>query len=155
MGVSTLSSKGGEIVVFNNEIAFRLDFEIHLSGSLMFDRKGNYLPESEESNDQENPISENLDLDDINMTETLEEVSPQTPLEDGDDAKKEPDLIDTMEDEFEIGLPDYDLDEKLNLENENPNGNETDDFIQDELVDEDINDILQESRNFWEQKKNS
>ncbi|MCP4718620.1 MAG: hypothetical protein GY860_04105, partial [Desulfobacteraceae bacterium] len=43
MAVSALSSRGGQIVVHNNKIAFRLDFDINLSGSLLFDRDGNYI----------------------------------------------------------------------------------------------------------------
>ncbi|MCP4022695.1 MAG: hypothetical protein GY729_12700, partial [Desulfobacteraceae bacterium] len=34
MAATALSSKGGQIVVHNNEIAFRIDFDISLSGSL-------------------------------------------------------------------------------------------------------------------------
>jgi len=49
MGASTLSSKGGQIVVHNNKIAFRLDFDINLSGSLLFDREGNYIDTGEDN----------------------------------------------------------------------------------------------------------
>jgi len=36
MNAKALVSKGGEIVVHNNAIAFRLDFNLEISGSLMF-----------------------------------------------------------------------------------------------------------------------
>jgi len=44
--VKNLESKGGKIIVHNNKIAFKLDFELSLNGSLMFDRDGNYIPDS-------------------------------------------------------------------------------------------------------------
>lgn len=50
---SAMSSKGGQIIVHNNEIAFRLDFDLNLSGSLMFDRQGNYIPEADDDADTE------------------------------------------------------------------------------------------------------
>ncbi len=43
-----LTSKGGQIVVHDNQVAFRLDFEINLSGSLLFDRQGNYLASAQD-----------------------------------------------------------------------------------------------------------
>ncbi|MFU8769220.1 MAG: hypothetical protein ACNA7H_05735 [Desulfotignum sp.] len=39
----TFSSKGGQIVIHDHQIAFRLDFDLQLSGSLLFDRQGNYF----------------------------------------------------------------------------------------------------------------
>ena len=42
-------SKGGQIVVHDNQIAFRLDFDLNLSGCLLFDRQGNYIPDTSES----------------------------------------------------------------------------------------------------------
>ncbi len=88
MAAAALSSKGGEIIVHNNEIAFRVNFDIQLSGSLMFDRQGNYIPETEdkEPDDQENLISEDFDLEDIDINETLEEVGSQTLLDDEKDS---------------------------------------------------------------------
>jgi len=111
-------SKGGDIIVHNNEIAYRLNFDIHLSGSLMFDRQGNYISESTQTSDDdlnepdnpENLISEDFDLEDINISETLEEVAPQTLLDDNDNTEDE--SIETPEDEvLNIDLPDYDLDD--------------------------------------------
>ncbi|MBU8848350.1 MAG: hypothetical protein KOO65_12580 [Desulfobacterales bacterium] len=59
---TALSYKGGELVVHNNEIAFRLDFDIRLSSSFMFDRQGNYIPGSDKTKNQEN---DQIDMDDI------------------------------------------------------------------------------------------
>lgn len=39
----SVSSKGGQIVIHDHQIAFRLDFDLQLSGSLLFDRQGNYI----------------------------------------------------------------------------------------------------------------
>ena len=75
--------------------------------------------------DPENLISEDFDLEDIDINETLEEVGPQTLLDDTEDTEIE------------------------------DNENTTDDLIQDDIVDEDISDILEESREFWEPKKDS
>lgn len=157
MAAQTLSAKGGEIVVHNNEIAYRLDFETRLSGSLMFDRQGNYISESD---DDETLISEDFDLDDINIDEPLEEVAPQAPL--NDDEEMETKDTDIPEEDLSIDLPEYDLDDELDPDTEDDEGEKTqeddiedekDDLIQDEIVDDDISDILEESREFWDQKK--
>lgn len=131
MAAGALSSKGGEIIVHNNEIAFRMDFEIQLSGSLMFDRQGNYIPEADESEDQENILSEDLDLDDM-------EDTPE-------------------EEELNIDLPDYGLDdpEELSTDAGSDPEIERNDAPEDSLVDDDMDDILKESREFWEPKKDS
>ncbi len=179
MEAAKLSSKGGEIIVHNNEIAYRLDFDIHLSGSLMFDRQGNYISESDQtvddepgeqeapgkSDDQENLISEDFDLEDINIDETLEEVAPQTLLNDDEDTEIE-NIETPEEEELNIALPDYNLDDELDPENGNPDENENepdvevgaqkDDLIENDIgEDDDMSDILQESRDFWDQKKDS
>ncbi len=230
MTAAALSSKGGEIVVHNNEIAFRLDFDVQLSGSLMFDRKGNYIPESggepdesseakrnqtkplesetfespgipepdeiletdgafesddileqDENNDPEDLLSSELGLDNIN--ESIEEAGPETLLSSDDDNG-----IDFDDDELNINLPDYDLDDDLdddldekltddNLDLDTKEDSNIDDIAEDEntdieldnldqLADDleldpateedgDIDDILKESREFWEQKKDS
>jgi len=171
MEAAKLSSKGGEIIVHNNEIAYRLDFDIHLSGSLMFDRQGNYISESDQtlddelneteasdkSDDQENLISEDFDLEDINIDETLEEVAPQTLLDDDEDTETK-NIETPEEEELNIGLPDYNLDDELDPENEQDAEADTqkDDLIENDIVeDDDMSDILQESRDFWDQKKDS
>jgi hypothetical protein len=205
IAAAALASTGGEIVVHRNEIAFRLDFDLHLNGSLMFDRQGNYIPGSDEQADTETPEgldSQELDLDDISIDEVLEEAGPQSPP--GDDSHEienqdpaddgsgpnEAQTIDehlNLNEEFTIDLPDYDLDDDLdeNLDNQaddEPNGDDpvfeelegtepgpvldpepgSDSMIPNDLIDEDlvgndsdddINDILKESRDFWEENK--
>lgn len=150
LAATALSSKGGEIVVHNNEIAFRLDFDLNLTGSLMFDRQGNYIPESEESNitdKQEESIPADLDLEDIDITETLEEMGSDTLLddkenrEDDDIADKELDINEPFEEELEINLPDYDLDDELTPE-ENPlDGTEGEETTAKGIEDSEIDDL--------------
>ncbi|WP_020586405.1 hypothetical protein [Desulfobacter curvatus] len=78
---SALSPKGGRIVVHDNDVAFRLDYEINLNGSLLFDRDGNLLEDSEGQAPQQDPPDE----------------------EDGDKA-----LVSDRDDNLSIDLPDYD-----------------------------------------------
>jgi hypothetical protein len=236
MAVSTLSSKGGQIVVHNNKIAFRLDFEINLSGSLLFDREGNYIDESDESNSLESemaldgfdsqegpeyPLSDDIPLVDTGMNETdleqdldddmpidlpeydiedepeykiglsdpddldinaldletdllSEDPFPQTKVPDItesnnftaedlvlDGLDEEDPALDGLEDDLELeSLEDEDLDEDLELDGLDDEDLAfkdlgEDDLLQEERLDDDINDILKESREFWEQKKNS
>lgn len=143
MTAAALLTKGGEIVVHNNRIAFRMDFELSLCGSLMFDRQGNHIPSEPDGQD--------------GLYEDLK-------------GKEETDLLDIDMDEKagtqgNLDLPDYDLDmlddiEELTEDPDPETGlNETgilieeDNLITDDLVDDDINDILKESRDFWEKKK--
>ncbi len=53
--MKNLESKGGRIIVHNNDIAFKIEFELNLNGSLMFDRDGNYIPDSNSDNADEEP----------------------------------------------------------------------------------------------------
>lgn len=116
MAASALSASGGEIIVHDNQIAFRMDFNIELSGSLMFDREGNYIPGSDEIDDTgmeqpaEDTVSDDLD-DDIDIGQSLEELGPdsQTPEtgEAGQTDEEEPE----DEEDLDINLPDYSLDD--------------------------------------------
>ncbi len=121
MTTAALSPKGGEIVVHNNQIAFRMDFELCLSGSLMFDRQGNHIPESDEPH------------------EPTEDAEPEIELEEEDDI-------------LDINDP-LDINDTL-IDEEEPLG-EDDTLIMDDLAGDDITDILKESRDFWEKKKDS
>ncbi len=217
----------------------------------MFDRQGNYIPDSEETGEMDESFSQNLDMSDLDIEATLEQVGPNADEPDAD----EPDadeiveqedidptfdpIDDTLEDdELNINLPDYSLDDddetiesedehdqggsdqgddllklddqlnlndlagdensqqipeddlddldpdpdlditgELDLSNEfdsleelDPNEidtpqeldaldaldeAQTDGLEDDDLIDDDISDILKESRDFWEQKKDS
>ncbi|MFH2091856.1 MAG: hypothetical protein ABIJ31_05790 [Pseudomonadota bacterium] len=113
---TVLSAKGGQIIVHNNQIAFRLDFDLNLSGSLMFDRDGNHILQSDEPDHilPDHILPEDLELDEINIADVVEEIGP------------DPDLL-------EEDLPDL-----------------VDGELDDDL---DMNDILQESQEFWEPKQ--
>ncbi|WP_022668029.1 hypothetical protein [Desulfospira joergensenii] len=189
----SLSSKGGQIVVHDNQVAFRLDFDVHLSGSLLFDREGNHIRssediDSEDSMDQdpdsetENKIDESdaMDgsLESMDLDDPGDEMDPLSENEDSDD----PAPVDEDEEELQIDLPDYGLEDEPGddgqspaLEESDPLTQETEDgadqdpeenslenmdledeeLLQEEVLDEDINDILKESRDFWDQKKES
>ncbi|RLB87689.1 MAG: hypothetical protein DRH26_15120 [Deltaproteobacteria bacterium] len=224
MGGSTLDSKGGQIVVHNNKIAFRLDFDINLSGSLLFDREGNYIDDSGGEEHLEPAGDPEIALEEFDAGDAFTDEGIETSLSDGiplvetglDETDPtetaEPDLSDTaepdlpeqnlseqnLEDTISIGLPEYDLEEEAdmppldfetgellpdesdletedlepmieskefdtqNLENESLEDNDLadeavleDDMLEENMLEDDINGILKESREFWEQKKDS
>ncbi|MCG8633611.1 MAG: hypothetical protein MI863_07265 [Desulfobacterales bacterium] len=215
MAVAALASKGGQIVVHDNQIAFRLDFEVNLSGSLLFDRDGNFIDDragapsetetaSEDLTGLEEEISltdgisdDDLDLDDELREEAFsfpdsDETESSLEMEEDSGLADSPD--ETDEEDLPVDLPDYDLDEEISDEMdmgqedelELSDMDEGDNLLLDdgdELtlddeedlmldpdtdedaafdgeadsqdLDDDINDILKESREFWEQKKDS
>ena len=61
--VTAISPKGGQIVVHDNNVAFRLDYEINLNGSLLFDRQGNLLDEDEAKAQPDEEVQQGSDLD--------------------------------------------------------------------------------------------
>jgi len=146
MTSAALSPKGGEIVVHNNQIAFRMDFELCLSGSLMFDRRGNHIPESDGPLDSNQDFKEENE-DDLPALESSEDI--------------------TTGEKIDPDLPDYDLDplddldeltdapeSEIELKEDDPLM-EDDPLLIEDLADDDITDILKESRDFWEKKKDS
>ncbi len=130
MSTTALSSRGGQIVVHNNEIAFQINFDISLSGSLMFDRDGNYIVDNNNSKNEEtaqvlpDKIEDDEDLD-IDLSES-----------DMDEPEDIEDLVDSDQENID-DFVDADQEESMD----------------DDILDDDINDILQESKEFWEQKK--
>lgn len=193
---SELSPKGGRIVVHNNDVAFRLDYEINLNGSLLFDREGNLL-EDEEGNEQEQDLQnkdeaaalgldENLSIDLPDYDDALNEASEEIPQQ-ASESEDMPDDIQNAEAEFEIQDPgddtEFDEDETDSIDSDESDSIEAED--EDDLIDDlpkadenlsvdkltdldldneddktdedigdgDIDDILQENRDFWEKKK--
>ncbi|MFN2435736.1 MAG: hypothetical protein ABR513_01445 [Desulfotignum sp.] len=128
-------SKGGQIVVHDNQIAFRLDFEFKLNGSLLFDRQGNYIDDPSESSTLLNP-------------ETVE--NDTNPLSDA----LENDLTDQDEDQ-NAQYSDLLDDDEESESAQNFSADDTGVPGSDDALDDDIDDILQESREFWNQKKGS
>ncbi len=148
MSTAALSPKGGEIVVYKNQIAFRMDFELCLSGSLMFDRQGNHI------------LTESDGFDDPEEDPREKDAGNQL----GTDRDKDKNI--KTEDKMDLDLPDYDLDpldpldglgdlDELTADDPEPESDikEDDALIIDDLADDDITDILKESRDFWEKKK--
>ena len=84
LAVANLASKGGQIVVHENEIAFRLDFEVNLSGSLLFDRDGNFIDKKgDEPAADASPDTDfnRLDHDEIPLTDSLPDMDDDLPEE--------------------------------------------------------------------------
>lgn len=111
MSVAALASKGGQIVVHNNEIAFRLDFEVNLSGSLLFDREGNFIEDTEKSEVEPQDAFSAIDPDHEELDDHGfdPEPAPPTPLAEAIDEEG-------LDDDISIDLPDYDLEEDEDLE---------------------------------------
>lgn len=144
MTSKAISSKGGEIVVHNNQIAFRMDFTIEIEGSVMFDREGNYISQLE-SDDQddlfEDPLETSFEEDPEDIPESDENEAP------ADDLMEDTLLDENLMDDSMADMDDdiADIDEDIMDEN--------DDIVDEDIVDDDINDILKESQDFWESKK--
>ena len=189
---SALSPKGGRIVVHDNDVAFRLDYEINLNGSLLFDRNGNLLEDSENSAPKQDPQGEDevpvSDLDD-NLSMNIPDYDDALDNEPGeaqaellepedlpdDFQNADPGLeIEDLEDESAADQDDSDLleaDDGDELIDDLSKEDDIEDFSVGELtdidleegdkelkedgqdIDDDISNILQESRNFWENKK--
>lgn len=128
-------SKGGQIVVHDSQIAFRLDFELKLNGSLLFDRQGNYIDDPSGSLTLSNP--EPLENDTNRLSE-----APENDITDQDDDENA---------EYSDLLLDDDAGESA----QNFSAEDTEVPDSDDALDDDIDDILQESRDFWNQKKGS
>ncbi|MCG8686786.1 MAG: hypothetical protein MI892_18040 [Desulfobacterales bacterium] len=107
MAVAALASKGGQIVVHDNNIAFRLDFEINMSGSLLFDRDGNFIDEQAPQSASPEPEAGSVELD---MDDELLDDNFGFPEPDDDTSESDQDL-DDEEEELSIDLPDYGLDD--------------------------------------------
>ncbi len=172
MARTQLVSKGGQIVVHDNQVAFRMDFDLQLRGSLLFDRQGNYIPD-------ETGLQTVGDKDVENDTQSPETADPEflepEPDDDEDLARAELDQeqhassasssLNGMDDEsvtLDDGEPkntDVSRDDLDDLDDDSLEFagdldlEEEDD--QEDMLDEDINDILKESRDFWEEKKDS
>ncbi|MDD4272709.1 MAG: hypothetical protein PHG14_03170 [Desulfobacter postgatei] len=189
-----LSPKGGQIVVHNNHVAFRLDYKININGSLLFDRNGNLIEDSESTASKQDTQDENdenaapvSDLDDNlsihfpdydddapddepgqvkaedtepeELSDEMQGADPKLEIEnledepgfdqenlnilDSDDADE---LIDLSEEDDEDDIEDLNIDAFTDINLEDKENDEN-------VVDDDISDILQENRNFWEKKK--
>ena len=197
--VKNLESKGGKIIVHNNDIAFKIEFELSLNGSLMFDRDGNYIPDSSDDSADEGPeLKEDKDIEpegkkqeegDKTEPEDVEEAKKTEPVvEDGkitQEPAKENEIAakagDIEEDDMEVinlDADDLDIDDLNDLgEDDSDEDDSADDSDADDSdddlsgldldiegfedgdidfsEDEDIGNILKESRDFWDKKESS
>ncbi|MGD9824190.1 hypothetical protein [Desulfobacter sp.] len=191
-----LSPKGGQIVVHNNHVAFRLDYKININGSLLFDRNGNLIEDSESTASKQDTQDENdenaapvSDLDDNlsihfpdyddapddepgqvkaedtepeELSDEMQGADPKLEIEDledepgfdqenanildSDDADELIDLSEEDEEDDEDNIEDLNIDAFTDINLEDKENDEN-------VVDDDISNILQENRNFWENKK--
>jgi hypothetical protein len=169
MARTALVSKGGQIVVHDNQVAFRMDFDLQLSGSLLFDRQGNYIadvPEPRTDSKDSESVTASLETQDpeqlqpdaeedlarADLDREPEEESDSSSLEavetEMDDALDDLDDTDTGDTDFSRDDLDDDSLEFGSLDLEEGR-DETD------MLDDNIDDILKESREFWEEKKGS
>lgn len=133
---TALSAKGGQIIVHDNQIAFRLDFDLNLSGSLIFDRDGNYIPQSNNNGDSDE--LEDIDLNDINIDDALEEMGPESDLPESDLFEESEKELPEIEDETP---PEDVLDDALDLDDETSLEDELSDIENEILPEDELSDI--------------
>ena len=142
INISSVESTGGQIVVHNNQVAFQVDLMLKMELSLMFDRDGNHI------SDNENRISENDDSfkdPDVELDDPIAGIAPSQE-QDQSDPLKEP--------EFDPANPGDSLDGfDLDHGGLNDGSDDTPDDGDGANLDDDIDEILKESREFWENKK--
>lgn len=142
--LSSVDSTGGQIIVHDNQVAFRVDLVVKVDFSLMFDRDGNLIPDTADL--ERDQAAEILEPSPVEEGSSI--LDEKTFLEDGKPPEAQADTDSLLEGEDEkasdpgIELPELDLDD-LDL---------TDDEVS-ETLDDDIDEILKESRDFWENKK--
>ena len=165
---TVLSATGGRIVVHNNEIAFSIDFDLNLSGSLMFDRDGNHIPlpdgaepaGPDAGEDSEEDLSGDIDLDDVTIDEVMGDLNPEPGDAEAADSDLDPALemdesadLDALEDPLELDLDDetMDNDESDVLDLPDPDSGEEDlestsmensSIDPSDLTDQDLEDLL-------------
>ncbi|MFH1154925.1 MAG: hypothetical protein V1793_14025 [Pseudomonadota bacterium] len=178
---AALQSRGGEIVVHNNQIAFRIDLALNLNVSLMFGRDGTYIPDNDGDAGDTEPTAQAVSLqltDDSLAAGFLEDDPGQDSADTSMDLLFEDDVPDASESDLELdpgegldvdgidlngddlllgagdasdsgatGEHDLDLDALSLLDDEAGVGDG------EESMDKEIDEILKESRAFWEQKK--
>lgn len=120
MSVKSLVSRGGEIIVHNREIAFRLDFSLEIEGSIMFDRQGNYIPASGGMEEIEKDMPEQEQTGDTPVDDFLE----MPPADDETAADENFDMGEASDDDAETDmdedLTDIDPDALDRFEDEDP-----------------------------------
>ena len=149
INISSINSTSGEIVVHENQVAFRIDFMLKMDLSLMFDRDGVLIPDRDE--DQANGVVESSEQSsEDGMVKTSEPPPAEQEISSwenqGDQTPPGPEA--ENQETLDIEHPDFDLSD-LDLAVDVPKDDEVG-----EALDDDIDEILKESRDFWENKKN-
>ncbi|PIE61956.1 MAG: hypothetical protein CSA29_00665 [Desulfobacterales bacterium] len=167
LSAAAMDPRGGRIVVHENEIAFQLDFELRLSGSLIFDRNGNLIDDALSTEQDARPAIETTDNDKVPAPSATPVDPPALNSGEkdiGDTAPIAPAISEQASANERMDHLESDTDQTTDLAAELaaeslPDDPMDDDGSEDDLgggdLDEDINDLLQESRDFWAQKKKS
>lgn len=69
----------GDLIVHNNQVAYKLDFDVKMTLSVIFDRDGNYLSLSTSEDLEEQPVAEPEDVTDDATDDATETVQPLDP----------------------------------------------------------------------------
>nr|WP_319492455.1 hypothetical protein [uncultured Desulfobacter sp.] len=156
LSASALSPKGGRIVVHDNDVAFRLDYEINLNGSLLFDREGNLIEDGQsaasiadtQADLQDEQLGEEDDMLALNVDENLSDDLPD--YDDDDDSAEDTEeaLTEALEseelsddiDETDPGLEIDDLGDAVLFDQD-----ESDD-VKDEDIDELIGELTKDDK---------
>ncbi|WP_139786758.1 hypothetical protein [Desulfamplus magnetovallimortis] len=120
---TTFRSNGGEIVVHEGEIAFKIDVEVRTSVSLFFDRQGNYIKMKEIDASEEGG----------GKTEAGADINDSQKRSETDDSQE------SLDPEPEVGM-EYDNEMKKNSDSEEPDDLEdsvTEDLMAENSVTED------------------
>ncbi|KJR42928.1 hypothetical protein MCHI_001173 [Candidatus Magnetoovum chiemensis] len=171
-GTFSFDVNNGEIVVYNGQIAFKINCRLTTDVVIVFDRKGNYIPDSEtffqktDNKPEEQYIMDNLNDDNLNDNnlnddnlnddifsqdehsyfEEHEEIRDNIAIE-KEDEDDDDDLLKEEYNEAEEIYRDTDIDN-------NKLGSKIDNFepisdLNKLPTNDDIEDILKESRDFW------
>lgn len=156
---------GGEIVVHEGAIAFRVDFQLRTETAIMFDRNGNYIPGRDHSDSGNNIQSKQPEYDEIDILESdsinglksdmLKEDENLKEMEYEDYYKKpvEYNQIDQIVDDGELldGIASMEADDILRDLADKQDAQEIDSIANLNAMNhsDDIKNILKESRDFW------
>ncbi len=168
-GALSFDVSGGEIVVHGGAIAFRLDVQLKTEIPIMFDRKGNYIFDKdplfyEDNSNSDVKENHNIDddiIDELNLEASSENIASDIKLD--SDINSELDYngdssIGSEVDSDQLIDDDELLDDISSLEDEDilgdMAGEESEDISAIEELniltkDDGIEEILQESRDFW------
>lgn len=148
----------GDIVVHENQVAYKMDFQVKISFSVLFDRQGNILQAPDASIKE--PLPDVVSTEDMDVDLEEEDVSEQSMA----DIEKELQEIDAFHKEADDILASLDASESLVEE-----GGTDIDFIEEFILPDDdklgvlevlpsndqenLKDAMAKSRQFWQQSE--